>query len=207
MSVAGSPVLIVLLSVVPVGAATRSEDRGLWQEVEPLSASQESGVARLLAEQGQAVALTPPKSKVVQAIEKSGKPHSFHFGESRVVLFRLPESTGSYELKVSSRCNCSGPAKSVFVPTVAFLDEGFERIQAIEESGFAFKGDALTATLQVSSKVAGRYLLVYTRGDLVGQQMGTLRSFEGLLVPKIKYPFLRSAHGVLELQLSPTGKE
>jgi hypothetical protein len=44
-------------------------------------------------------------------------------------------------------------------------------------------------------------VFIYTRGDKVGTQLGTLREFGGLLV-KLNFPYFRAGHGTIEIEVS-----
>jgi len=169
------------------------------QDASPASKSPEV-IARLLAEQGKLVALPAPKGKVKQIIERNDKAHAFPSGESKAVLFKLPDFTRPYTLKLSSFCNCSGPSKSVFVPMIVLLDAEFKHVYQLEETDLVSKYESLEANIKMNAgRKADSYLLIYTRGDLVGELLGALRTFEGLLV-RFNYPYFRAAFGSLAIE-------
>jgi Maltose operon periplasmic protein precursor (MalM) len=132
-------------------------------------------VGRVLADQGAIVVLKGPRGKVKAKVEEGAKRFRLPMGESPAILFKLPDFTGPYSLKLASfPSGVFNPA--VFVPGGVFLDADFRQTRPFEEDevktnqkGFK-KGFHLSALLPVGEEnKIDRYLLVYTRGDLVGQ--------------------------------------
>jgi hypothetical protein len=148
------------------------------------------------------LALPGARSKAKRSIEKAEPVFSLPDGESRAVLLELPPFTSAYTITLASRCNCAGPSKSVFVPTVAFLTAELIPTTALSEDTFRSRSGALEASIPIGpDRSTDRFALVFTRGDLVGKELGTLKTSEGLLM-KIDYPFLRAGYGLLELEVS-----
>ena len=192
--------LVCLLSLtasprIDVGAQASSQDGA--------RAAQSPGdISGLLLAQHQVLTLPAQKKKVKRTIEKSEPTFVLASGDSRALLFELPATTGLYTLKISSVCNCDGPAKSIFVPNAAVLDEKLGLTHTVDEEGFAVKSQSLEAAIDVDGTTAAeRYVFIYTRGDKVGTQLGTLRTFEGLL-SKLNFPYFRADHGTIELEVS-----
>jgi maltose operon substrate-binding protein precursor MalM len=166
------------------------------------AAQSPSDIAGLLLAQHQVVTFPAQKKKVKRTIEKSEPTFVLSSGESRAFLFELPAATGLYTLKISSVCNCDGPAKSIFVPNAAVLDAKLGLTHTVEEEGFAFKSQSFEAAIDLdATNSADRYVFIYTRGDKVGTQLGALREFGGLLV-KLNFPFFRAGHGTIEIEAS-----
>jgi hypothetical protein len=99
---------------------------------------------------------------------------------------------------MKSVCNCDGPAKSVFVPTAILLDHALEVSRIVEEDGFILKGYSFEAAIELDGSIGeARYLLLRTDGSKVGMQIGTLRTFDGLLT-RVTFPYFRAGHGSFE---------
>jgi hypothetical protein len=164
-------------------------------------------IASLLAKKNQIVTLPPPAAKVKQAIERGAEVYRFSSGDSRAILFELPSFVKPYVLTIHSLCNCGGPSKSVFVPRIAFLDGQFSQTGMLEDDNF-FIPDPRSGFLEAKINVdadrrADRYLLVFTRGELVGKELATLTIREGLINKfKLHYPYLRAAFGTVEIEIS-----
>jgi hypothetical protein len=193
-----SLVCVSLLTASPridVGAQASSQDGAR-------AAQSPSDISGLLLAQHQVVTFPAQKKKVKRTIEKSQPTFLLSSGDSRALLFELPAMTGLYTLKISSVCNCDGPAKSIFVPNVAVLDARLGLTHTVEEEGFAVKSQSFEAAIDLDgTNGADRYVLIYTRGDKVGTQLGTLREFGGLLV-KLNFPYFRAGHGTIEIEAS-----
>ena len=181
-----------------------------------LSGQQETGnaalkppadIARMLAEQNKIVIVPGLNKKVSGKIEKEDPQYGFAQGQSPAVLFKLPESTLPYTLKVSSACNCFGFSKSIFVPSGVFLNTEFIETAKLEEDDLKSKGSNIEALLSIEGqRLSDRYLLIYTRGDLLGQTAGKVNLGAGgaagaLLFGAMKQS--RAAHGKVELEAAP----
>jgi hypothetical protein len=164
-------------------------------------------VARTLADQKLTVIVPGLNKKVAGKIEKEDPQYGFAQGQSPAVLFRLPESTLPYSLKVSSVCNCFGFSKTIFVPSGVFLNADFTETTKLEEDDLKSKGSGIEAQLLIDrQRLSDRYLLVYTRGDLLGQTAGKIdvvgNGLAGaLLLGAMKQS--RAAHGKVELEATP----
>ena len=96
-----------------------------WAQESAVSPEQ---VARTLVSQKHVVVIAA-KGKAKSKIEKEAPKHRLANGESPVALFRLPDYSGPYSLKVTSLCNCVGFRKSMLVPSGVFLDEQFGALE------------------------------------------------------------------------------
>lgn len=197
--------LVIWLAVSEEGFASQ-------QDASPVSKAPEE-IARLLAEQGKVATLSAPKRVVKQAIEKSDKSYDLPFGKSKAVLVELPAFETPYALRIISLCNCSGPSKSLFVPTIIFMDAEFRKTFELDEKQFAFAAkrvimrtidvDSVSASIDVDGeRRADRYLLIYTRGDLAGQLLG-MEKASWPLFGRSSVPYLRGSYGTLVLVTSP----
>jgi hypothetical protein len=180
---------------IDVGAQASSQD-GVRAAQSPSDIS-----GRLLA-QNQVLTLPAQRKKLKRTIEKSEPTFVLSSGDSRALLFELPSTTGLYTLKITSVCNCDGPAKSIFVPNAVVLDAKLGLTRALDEEGFAAKSQTLEAAIDLGgTNSTDAYVFIYTRGDKVGTQLGTLRTVEGLLT-KLNFPYFRAGHGTIEIEIS-----
>jgi hypothetical protein len=180
-------------------------------EQEGISATHKSpaDVAGALVERNLAAKL-PSAKKLTLTVAKTDPVYEFSFGgSSKAILVELPPFAGPSTLSISSRCNCGGPSKSVFVPRVVLLDAQFHETRTLDDEAFAWKvSGSLDANLWFEAdQSAERYLLAYTRGDLVGKELGTrtlerFEPIEGPLKSRLNYPVLRAAYGVLQVEMS-----
>ena len=179
-----------------------------WRGDDPTTRGQQSTetrttqeIAALLASQGQAVVLPAPKGKIKRSIQRTDAEYPFQSGDSRALLFQLSSSAAPATVTIVSFCNCGGPSKSVLVPRITLHDGDFNQTAEISEDNLNGQSGALMAKLAVDP-ASHRYLLLFTRGDLVNKELGTLRTFQGLLM-KISYPYFRAAFGTVELTVAP----
>lgn len=191
------------------GPAVSKKSFAASQDAKPASQSP-AEIARLLAEQGKISVLPAPKGKVKRKIEPgAGEPYfRLPYGETIAVLFKLPDYSSPYLLKVVSLCNCNGLKKNIFVPSGDFLDAEFKPTHRFEESELKTNEQGYTkaynfeAVIQMNDeRKTDRYLLIYTRADLVGKMADKMNipALEGLLFGGA-YPVSRSAFGTLELE-------
>lgn len=197
-------VFSVCVLILSMWAAPSGKGLGLQEDASTASQTPEE-VARLLAQQGKAVTLAAAKRKVKHEIEEDEPQFRLPLGESPAALVELPQYTSPYTLKVVSTCNCFGFRKSIFVPSGVFLDAEFKQTHTFEEDELKTKQPGFTsgltcgATFQMNDeRKADRYLLIYTRADLLG--MTAERGPQGLL---IGISIKRSAYGTLLLETSP----
>lgn len=161
-------------------------------------------VARLLVQQGKAVPFVAAKGKVKHEIKEDEQQFRLPFGGSPAALFELPQYTSPYTLRVVSTCNCFGFRKSIFVPSGVFLDAELKETHKFEEDELTTKQPGFSSGLSCGAafkmndeRKTDRYLLIYTRADLLG--MTAERGPQGLL---IGISIKRSAYGTLVLQTS-----
>lgn len=164
-------------------------------------------IARMLADQKKIVIIPGLNKKVSGKIEKEDPQYGFAQGQSPAVLFKLPESTLPYTLKVSSVCNCLGFSKSIFVPSGVFLNADFIETTKLEEDDLKSKGSGIEALLLIEGqRLSDRYLLVYSRGDLLGQTAGKIDVVGNGVAGALLFGAMkqsRAAHGKVELEAAP----
>jgi Maltose operon periplasmic protein precursor (MalM) len=188
--------------------------RWIWAQTDDSSKSIEE-VARTLAEQNKAIAVPFLKGKAKRKIEKDERTYALPYGESPAALFKLPDYTSPYTLKVTSLCNCIGFRKSMLVPSGLFLDADFKQTRKFEEAdlktnqpGFK-KGMNAGASFDINeTRKSDRYLLIYTRADLLGQTADKLNApgLGGVLFGGAMR-VSRSANGTLELEAAVEKKK
>jgi len=138
-----------------------------------------------------------------------GEPYfRLPYGETIAVLFKLPDYSSPYTLKVVSLCDCNGFKKRIFVPSGDFLNAEFKQTHRFEENELKTNEQGFTkaynfeAAIQMNDeRKTDRYLLLYTRADLIGKMADKLNipALGGVLFGGA-YPVNRSAHGTLELE-------
>lgn len=208
-------------SLIAIGASAlglviwlAASERGFasQQDANPVSRSPEE-IARLLAEQGKVATLAAPKGRVKLTIDKNDTSYDLALGESKAVLVKLPDFETPYALLILSLCNCSGPSKSIFVPTIIFFDAELRQTYELDEAKSAFTSegvlqksrylDVISTSISVDGeRKADRYLLIYTRGDLIGKLLG-MENASLPIIGRSRYPYLRASYGTLELRTSP----
>ena len=118
----------------------------------------------------------PAKGKAKQSITKESPTFPFPEGESRVVMFKLPEYQAPYELTVASLIDGWGLTKDVFVPRALIFDSEFQTTREVPEDEFLQKSNTLRATIPFFDQHKGdRYLLLYTRVGAVGERMNKVQ--------------------------------
>jgi hypothetical protein len=141
-------------------------------------------IARSLVGRG-AVVPVPGRGKVKYSIYKEVAPtFSFPDGSSTVVLLRLPNYTAPYRLTITSFRQDVGTPE-LFVPSGIYLDEQFQTMGGFTEDQLLPGKKRVIVTLtfgEVERRL--RYILMYTRGNLVGQHVATEGSFTGGSTPK-----------------------
>ena len=152
-------------------------------------------IARSLVDAGSAIVL-PATGKTRHTIAKDAPTFTLGGGPSTVVIFRLPEYRASYRLTVKSSEQRSG----IFVPRGVFLDEAFQPVVDFDESRLSGVND-LVAELAVGSHMRrAQYLLLYTRGDVVG--FSVPRGRMGLISSELHWTE-RSLDAKLEIETGP----
>ena len=130
-----------------------------------------SSVARILVDQRAAVAV-PAQGRVKLSIKKEARTFVMPGGRSTVVLLQLPGYQRPYVMRIASARRGIGRTTEMFVPSGVYLDADFQQRDEFGESQLTEKEDSLVAELVVDeSHMDARYLVLYTRGNLVGQQV------------------------------------
>lgn len=162
----GTLVLTVVLCSVP--------SQWVWatavQSPAPITPSE---VARLLAREG-IVVKVPAEGKVKESIAKDAPTFALPDGASSVMLLQLPEYRGPYDLTVVSSRIGMGRTTEIFVPAGFYFDAEFQQAGEFGEDQLAGRGENMSVVAELVVGEAhreARYLLLYTRGDLVGQQV------------------------------------
>lgn len=160
------------------------------------------------------VVQVPASGKAKQSIQKESPTFPFPDGESRVALFRLPEYSVPYTLTVASGIGGFGFGKDVFVPTGLLFDGDFQRTRDLPESDFAQKSNTLVATISFDDQQKGdRYLLLFTRGALVGERMDKVHpqtNTAGAVPALISFKLVkaqRAANGSIQVEAKPTKRK
>ena len=92
------------------------------------------------------------------------------------MLFKLPDYTSPYFVRVKSLCRCSNDfKKAIFVPSGILLNGDFQETRRIDEADLKVNEPGWTTPLSIKATVemndarkSDRYLLIYTRGDRLG---------------------------------------
>jgi len=199
----GALLLVILTAVLP--AMTIAQDApgaGTGQET-PTS------IARLLAGR-KAFAVLTVKGKVKLDIKMDDQTYPMADGPSRVVLLKLPDSPEPYALTIKSYQVKHGfsTTSGIFVPTTVVLDGDFAVTRTVPETALQWKSESMTkgARMQVmlpftESQKGERFVLLYTRGRLVGRLPPTAN-----LGPNVPQSFLRAkttADGQIEAETGP----
>jgi tetratricopeptide (TPR) repeat protein len=200
-------VVLFLWVSVPMWAQEPTPGRG----AEQIKAAQSEGeIARTLAGQGQLVNV-PANGRVKQSVKKDAPSFALPTGESRAVLFKLPDYSAPYTVTITSPCNhgCVGFSKSIFVPSGVFLDAEFQPTRWLPKTEFEFLEPGFSKAFRLEAKVlideprkGDRYLLLYTIGGDVGSVVRD--TYIGGLIPSLRHSKVTaSADGSLELEARP----
>jgi len=131
-----------------------------------------SEVARFLAGEGAIVSL-PSEGSVKRSIKEDTPTFTLPDGVSSAMLLQLPDYRGPYALTVVSSRIGMGRTTEIFVPSGVFFDAEFQPVAAFGEDRLFGRGETLQLAAELTVGDANRetrYLLLYTRGDRVGQQ-------------------------------------
>jgi maltose operon substrate-binding protein precursor MalM len=196
MSLSAGCVYVVVLLFRTVGAPVG------YAQGEPQTPE---AVARLLAERPTAVAL-PISGKVSHKITLDDEAFAMPDGQSRAVLFSLPEYRAPYVLTVKSFLykRAMSRTEKIFVPLAVVLDAHYHITRAVSESALEatrpgmMKGPAYQVRLPIGdSQNEERFVLVFTRGTAVGDPLRVLNQRIGLRAQ-------RSADGDIEAETKPS---
>jgi tetratricopeptide (TPR) repeat protein len=173
-------------------------------------------IARELADRGRLVVISAKTGTAKHKIDEDEEQFALPYGESPVALFRLPDHASPYTLKLASLCHCFGFNKSIFVPSGIFLDAEYRETRRFGDDdlttnppGYGAR-EVIGGTFGVSDEDRpDRYLLIYTRGDLLGGTADRLNAAENpnlglvpaLLIGSIRVA--RSVEGTVELEIVP----
>lgn len=118
-----------------------------------------------------------------KSITKEASKFHLADGVSSVILLQLPKYRGPYDLKVVSSRIGAGRTTEIFVPSGFYFDSEFQQIGGFGEDQLLGRGETMSLAAELVMADANReacYLLLYTRGDLVGQQV-TIRGGQGIV--------------------------
>lgn len=152
-------------------------------------------VARLLVDRGAAVHV-PSNGTAKSSIKKGGQTFTMRGGQSTVVLLRFPDYQTPYTMTISSLRRGAGATTEIFIPNGVYFDETWHWLGEFSENRLTAGGPASVGiAFHVDDTFrSARYLLLYTRGDLVGKRVGGF----GLL-PNVE----RSLEADIEVHTSP----
>ena len=167
----GAPLLVILTAVLPVMTiAQDAPGAGPGQET-PTS------IARLLAGR-KAFAVLTAKGKVKRDIKMDDLTYPMADGRSRVVLLKLPIPREVYALTIKSYQfkHAFSTTFGIFVPTTVVLDDDFAVTRTVPETALQWKSENMMKGARgeghlpfTESQKGERFVLLYTRGRLVGR--------------------------------------
>ena len=160
-----------------------------------------SDMVRLLTDHGAVVQL-PVKGKVKHSMNKGEPTFAMPQGASTVLLLQLPEYQAPYAMTITSYRRGVGRTKEIFVPRGLYFDAAFQQIGEFGEDRLAGRVESLAAELAIGeANRNARYLLLYTRGDMLGQRMG-VRGDLGLVNSGL-FRLERSLEAKLQVETRP----
>ena len=163
-------------------------------------------VVRTLVSQKKLLSI-PAKGKLKHSIDKGAPTFEMPGGPSSVVLFQLPDYQAPYSLTIKSSRRGIGRTTELFIPGGLYFDEGFQLRGAFGEEQITWIVEGLTTSLNFGDEHRSvRYLLLYTRGDLVGQRVDMRQSYLGVAVPGKVGTFLGNDLGLGRLERSLEAK-
>ena len=163
-------------------------------------------VVRTLASQKQLLSI-PAKGKLKHSIDKGAPTFDMPGGPSSVVLFQLPEYQVPYNITIKSSQRGIGRTTELFIPGGLYFDDSFQLRGAFGEEKIRWIFGGLQTSLNIGSEHrAVRYLLLYTRGDLVGQRVDLREHYLGVPVPGKVGTFLGNNFGLNRLERSLEAK-
>ena len=171
------------------------------------------GIARQLVDKG-AVLDIGAKAKVKPSFQKEDPVFSTPVGQPPAVLLRLPEFQAPYRITVKSSRHGIGLTTEIFFPSGLLLDAEFKQVgefgedrqgppYMIEGRLGSLENVSVALTLDANNQHA-RYLLLFTRGDLIGEPVsvdkGVIeKAVHGAMRAKVE----RSLHGKVEVETRP----
>jgi len=163
-------------------------------------------VVRSLVSQG-TVLNFPAKGKLKHSINKGAATFDMPGGPSTVALVRLPEYQQPYSLRIKSSRRGIGRTTEIFIPGGLYFDEAFQLRSSFGEEQITWIVEGLVTSLNFGDEHRTvRYLLLYTRGDLVGQQVDMRATYLGVQVPGKVGTFLGNNFGLGRLERSLEAK-
>ena len=161
-----------------------------------------SEVARFLVDQG-AVVQVPVKGKVNHSIKKEAPTFAMPQGATSTVLLRLPEYQSPYVMTITSYKKGFGRTTEIFIPSGFYFDSAFQQLGEFGEERLAGKVESLAAEFDFDDTSRNaRYLLLYTRGDLVGQRLGMRGDLLGRVSSGL-FRLERSLEAKLQVETKP----
>ena len=160
-----------------------------------------SEVARVLTDQKQVLVL-PVKGKAKRSIDKGSLTFVLPDGANTVLLLELPAYEASYAMTIKSYRRGLGRTTEVFVPSGVLLDADLQQAGAFGEDRLVAREEHFAAVIRVDETNRGtRYVLLFTRGNLVGQRMG-MRGDLGLVSSGL-FRLERSLEAKIEVEIKP----
>jgi hypothetical protein len=165
-----------------------------------------SGAARTLVERA-AVVRVPVKGKATGRLKDADMRFELPSGTTPALLLELPVFQAPYELTVATLRIGAGRTTEIFIPNGVFLDAGFRPVDRFNEDRLRGAEQSLVAALDIdASKKEVRYLLLFTRADLVGRRVGARASFEGIPIGGKVGTWLGSGFGLGRIEGSVDGR-
>jgi hypothetical protein len=154
-----------------------------------------------------AVLKVPVKGKVKQSIDKGAATFEMPGGRSSVVLLQLPEYQAPYSLTVKSSRRGIGRTTEIFIPSGLYFDADCRYLGGFGEEQLTGATERIIAALTFGEAQKNmRYLLLYTRGDLVGQRVDMRASIYAVPVPGKAGTSLGNGFGLARLERSLQAK-
>ena len=195
------------MAALVVAASAVAEGQG-----SPEKPESPSGVARLLSAQGDVLDV-PTKGKVHPPFKKDSPQFSMPGGPSPVALLRLPEYQAPYGLIITSARRGIGRTTEIFVPSLIFFDADFNELGSYGAEGagpsIAPGGSGVLKDISKEfqfddSKKHTRYVLIFTRADMVGGRVaGAQGAIATGVVKLIRAKVERSFEGNVQVETKP----
>jgi hypothetical protein len=200
--------VVVVLAALVVAAPAAAQGHG-----SPAKPETPSSVARLLSAQG-AVLDVPTKGKVHPPFKKDSPQFPMPGGPSPVALLRLPEYQTPYGLIITSARRGIGLTTEIFVPSLIFFDADFNELGSYGAEGAApniAPGGKAGMLSDISkefqfddSKKRTRYVLMFTRADMVGGRVAPAQGAIDTGVSKLmRVKVERSFEGNVQVETKP----
>jgi hypothetical protein len=200
--------VVVVLAALVVAASAVAQGQG-----SPAKPESPSGVARLLSAQGDVLDV-PTKGKVHPPFKKDSPQFSMPGGSSPVALLRLPAYQAPYGLIITSARRGIGLTTEIFVPSLIFFDADFNELGSYGAEGAApgiapgGKAGVLNGVSKEfqfdDSKKHTRYVLIFTRADMVGGRVAGAQGAIATGAAKlIRAKVERSFEGNVQVETKP----